>query len=71
VQSVLDELIALAGVDVDVRVDPSRMRPADIPNLVGDSAKLRALGWTPRHTVRDALLDLLSESDPRRGAPST
>ena len=66
VRSVLDELVALAGVDVEIRVDPARFRPADTPNLVGDSTKLRALGWVPRHGVRDALTDLLSEYDSRR-----
>ena len=61
IRSVLDELIGLAGADVGVEVDPARMRPADIPNMVGDPTKLRALGWMPRHTVRDALIDLLAE----------
>jgi GDP-4-dehydro-6-deoxy-D-mannose reductase len=61
VQSVLDELIELAHVDVDVQVDPTRLRPADIPNMVGDASKIRALGWHPRHTVREALLDVFRD----------
>ncbi|MGH7272394.1 MAG: GDP-mannose 4,6-dehydratase, partial [Polyangiaceae bacterium] len=61
IRSVLDELLDLAGVQADVRVDPSKLRPVDIPRLVGSAAKLRALGWEPRFTVRDALRDLLGE----------
>jgi GDP-4-dehydro-6-deoxy-D-mannose reductase len=50
---------------VEIRVDPERVRPVDLPNLVGDPAKIRALGWQPRFTVEDALHDLLDEVDAR------
>jgi GDP-4-dehydro-6-deoxy-D-mannose reductase len=62
-RSVLDDLIDLASMDVNVQVDPARFRGADIPNLVGDSTKLRALGWAPTYTVRDALIDVLRDND--------
>jgi GDPmannose 4,6-dehydratase len=39
---------AAAGVDpCVVRSDPSLFRPNEIRSLVGDSARLRALGWRP------------------------
>lgn len=69
IRSVLDELIALVGIEVDVQVDPARLRPSDIPNMVGDSSRMRALGWTPRFTVRDAFLDVVEDSDAHAGAP--
>jgi GDP-4-dehydro-6-deoxy-D-mannose reductase len=59
--SLLDDLIELVGVAVDVNVDPAKIRPVDIPYLVGSAAKLRALGWSPRWTVRDALKDVLAD----------
>ncbi len=62
VRSVLDELIELAGIEVDVRVDPLKFRPADLLCLVGSSEKVRALGWAPRCAVRDALRDVLREA---------
>jgi GDP-4-dehydro-6-deoxy-D-mannose reductase len=62
IRSMLDELVELAGVPADVRVDPAKLRPVDLPFLVGDATKLRALGWTPRLTTRDALTDLLSDT---------
>jgi GDP-4-dehydro-6-deoxy-D-mannose reductase len=61
-RSILDELIELVGVSTDVRVDPAKLRPADIPWLVGSAAKLRGLGWSPVATVRDALKDVLSDA---------
>jgi GDP-4-dehydro-6-deoxy-D-mannose reductase len=33
---ILQKLIAIAGLQVEVQVDPDRLRPADIPVLVGD-----------------------------------
>jgi GDP-4-dehydro-6-deoxy-D-mannose reductase len=61
VRSMLDELVELVGVPVDIQVDPAKLRPVDIPVLIGDATKLIALGWAPRLTVRDALTDLLSD----------
>lgn len=61
IRSLLDELLELSGVHARVEVDPARVRPVDLPSLVGDAERLRRLGWTPRHTVRDALADVLAE----------
>ena len=64
-REILRRLIALAGVPVEVREDPARMRPADIPVSVGDASKLRAAtGWEPRipldHALRAVLDDALA-----------
>jgi GDP-4-dehydro-6-deoxy-D-mannose reductase len=55
----LEEMLQLAGVEARIELDPARLRPSDIPSLVGAPDKLRALGWEPRHTVTDALRDVL------------
>jgi GDP-4-dehydro-6-deoxy-D-mannose reductase len=62
VHSALDELTAIAGVEVDAKIDPFKLRPVDIPRMVGSPAKLRALGWAPRLTIQDALRDVLEEA---------
>jgi GDP-4-dehydro-6-deoxy-D-mannose reductase len=64
IRSLLDELIALAGVDVTPIIDPDRVRPVEIPVLVGDATKLRGLGWKPTRTVTDALREALAEASP-------
>jgi GDP-4-dehydro-6-deoxy-D-mannose reductase len=65
----LRRLIALAGVEVEVRQDPGRIRPADIPVLVGDNARLRAAtGWEPRIALDQTLRDLLEDWRARTGA---
>jgi GDP-4-dehydro-6-deoxy-D-mannose reductase len=54
----LERLMAVSGVRAEVREDPERMRPVDLPLLLGDAHRLRRLGWEPRRTLDDALLDL-------------
>jgi GDP-4-dehydro-6-deoxy-D-mannose reductase len=61
-RSILDELVELAGVTADVRVDEAKLRPVDIPFLVGSGRRIRDLGWAPRWTVRDALTDVLADA---------
>ncbi|MEO8503113.1 MAG: NAD-dependent epimerase/dehydratase family protein [Acidobacteriota bacterium] len=61
----LDSLLVIAGVPARVEVDPERMRPLDNPLLCGDSSRSRALGWTPGHSVEDALKDLWQSVAPR------
>jgi GDP-4-dehydro-6-deoxy-D-mannose reductase len=61
IQSIVEEMARLAGVLARFEVDPERLRPAEIPALVGSSAALRATGWTPRRSVTEALGDVLAE----------
>lgn len=61
VREILGELIRIAHVPVEVREDPARMRPADVPVLYGSNAKLReATGWSPRISLRKTLQDVYS-----------
>ncbi len=61
IRSVLEELLALSGVKARIEVDPSRLRPAEIPSLAGSPKKLQALGWRPSRTVAQALSEVLEE----------
>jgi GDP-4-dehydro-6-deoxy-D-mannose reductase len=58
IREALERLQRISGVRAEVVEDPARMRPVDLPLLVGDSGRLRALGWTPRRTLDDALAGL-------------
>jgi len=60
IRDVLEKLVAAAGVEVEIRVDPERLRPADVPVLVGSPARLQAAtGWEPRVSLDQSLADLL------------
>ena len=59
IRDVLGELIRIAHVPVEVREDPTRMRPLDTPLFVGDNRKLRdATGWAPQLPLRQSLRDV-------------
>jgi GDP-4-dehydro-6-deoxy-D-mannose reductase len=60
--SLLDEMLLLSGIEARVEADPERLRPAELPSLVGDPGKLRRLGWAPSRSVGDALRDALKEA---------
>jgi GDP-4-dehydro-6-deoxy-D-mannose reductase len=65
--SILERLLALAAVEIAVEVDPSRMRPADIPLLVGSPRRLtEATGWRPKRSLDETLADVLDAA--REGA---
>jgi GDP-4-dehydro-6-deoxy-D-mannose reductase len=61
IREILDLLQELAGTHAEVNVHPDRLRPAEIPWLVGDPNKLEALGWRRKREVRDALREVLEE----------
>lgn len=61
IRSVLDALATAAGVAVEIAVDPDRLRPAEVPVLVGDPTAARTVaGWAPRITWQQTLADLLA-----------
>jgi GDP-4-dehydro-6-deoxy-D-mannose reductase len=61
IASVLDRLLALATVQIAVEIDPSRIRPADIPWLVGSPQRLTsATGWGPTRSLDETLADVLN-----------
>lgn len=60
VRWLLETLLALSGVQVELLVDPQRLRPSDVPISVCDNRKLvAATGWQPQIDLRDSLRDLL------------
>jgi GDP-4-dehydro-6-deoxy-D-mannose reductase len=59
-QEVLDLLLGMSKVDVEVRVDPTRLRPSDVMILWADSSKfMDATGWKPTIPYKQTLRDLL------------
>ena len=58
-RELLDALLAEAAIPVTVEVSPHLLRPLDVPELVGDASRLRALGWSPQYDLRDTLHETL------------
>ena len=62
------QLVALAKAEVRIEVDPARLRPADMPWLVGDPSRTsQATGWKVERRLRATLEDVLEDWRARAG----
>ena len=60
-QEVLDLLMSLSRAKMEVKVDPARLRPSDVPVLLSDSTKFVSLtGWRPMIPFKQTIVDLLN-----------
>lgn len=59
VGDLLEQLLRKARVKVRVEVDPGLVRAVELPRLMGDNSRLRALGWSPRVPLETTLDDVL------------
>jgi GDP-4-dehydro-6-deoxy-D-mannose reductase len=60
IQSMLDTLLSLSPVAIEVRHDPARLRPSDVPVLWADDSKFRAqTSWEPKVPFEQTMRDLL------------
>jgi nucleoside-diphosphate-sugar epimerase len=68
VGDILTYLADLAGVNISVRVDPSRVRATDIRLACGDPSRAREqLGWAPVVTWEQTLRDVVDDWSARVG----
>lgn len=60
IREILDKLLAMTKVKIDVKQDPARLRPSDVPRLLGDCSRFRKdTGWRPRIPFEKTLGDIL------------
>jgi len=60
IRQVLDMLLSHSDIDIEVRVDPARLRPSDVPLLLGDNSKFcKETGWKPEIPFDRTAKDLL------------
>lgn len=60
IRDMLQTLLDLAKVDIQIEVDPERLRPSDVEVLIGDATKFRErTGWRPEISFEQTMNDLL------------
>jgi GDP-4-dehydro-6-deoxy-D-mannose reductase len=60
VGDLLDALVSQSKTAIKIRTDPARLRPNDMPVVLGDPSRLeRDTGWKPRIPIEQTLRDLL------------
>ncbi len=68
IRHIAERLLALAGADLPIVVDPDRVRPVEIPELRGDRSRLEEeTGWRPEIPLDDTLRDVLAFWQRRSG----
>ena len=62
IQSLLDILLGYSNARIEVRHDPARMMPIDVPVIQGDASLLqKTTGWQPTIPFEQTLLDVLND----------
>jgi nucleoside-diphosphate-sugar epimerase len=62
IADILSDLRALAGIELEVRIDPARLRESDVPSACGDATLARdLLGWDPAVPWQLTLQDVLDD----------
>ncbi|MBN1551661.1 GDP-mannose 4,6-dehydratase [bacterium] len=60
IKDVLDKLLGFTDVKIDIQEDKDRLRPSDVPILLGDNKKfIRATGWKPTIPFQQTLKDII------------
>ena len=68
IRELLDRLLALSDAAIRVETDPARLRPSDVPVLLGSAARFHAVtGWEPEIPFDQTLRDLLDHWRARLG----
>ena len=61
IRAMLDFLLGQSTAKIKVESDPTRMRPSDVPVLLGDATKFRdRTGWVPEIPFERTMSDLLA-----------
>ncbi|OGW14055.1 MAG: GDP-mannose 4,6-dehydratase [Nitrospinae bacterium RIFCSPLOWO2_12_FULL_45_22] len=61
IREILEILLSMSDKKVEVRVDETRLRPSDVPVLIGDYTKFRQqTGWEPTIPFKKTMEDLLN-----------
>ena len=61
-EDVLDALREMSAVDIEIRKDPHRLRPSEVPLFIGDPRKIFvATHWKPQIDFLDGLFMVLDD----------
>jgi GDP-4-dehydro-6-deoxy-D-mannose reductase len=59
---VLRQLLAQSRAQITIEQDPERLRPSDLPRIIGNASRARdVLGWKPGYSFDDTLAAVLDD----------
>ncbi len=61
IKSLLEIMLSQSDTKIDIKLDPTRLRPSDIPFAVGCKKRIITdIGWQPEKSIDEALASLLN-----------
>lgn len=61
IKEVLDKILLLSDCEINVKKDPLRMRPSDVPLVYADTTKIKEqTGWQPEILITQTISDVLN-----------
>lgn len=61
IRQVLDTLLSMTDIEIEVRQDPQRLRPSEVPEVVCDATRIRQrTGWQTTISFQQSLEDILA-----------
>lgn len=61
IEEVLHQILDKSSVSIEIRTDPAKVRPIDVPLIEANTEKIyQTTGWTPRYRLSDTLDDMLA-----------
>lgn len=71
IRSIVRSFADMAGIEVDIKVDPDLVRASDPPEIRGDASLIAAdLGWRPSIPLETTLRDVFDDARARVGSTS-
>lgn len=58
-EEMVKKLVAISGTQVQIEQDTTRFRPHDIPTVIADASRVKALGWSTTIPLEDSLKRVL------------
>jgi GDP-4-dehydro-6-deoxy-D-mannose reductase len=59
-KEILDMLLERSHSRITIKIDPDKMRPSDMPDIICDNKKLtKLIGWKPEIPLKQTLADTL------------
>ncbi len=60
IEKLIQTLIKISGKELICVTDPERVRTSETSRLIGNNAKMKALGWEPKYSLEETLLEIYS-----------
>ena len=61
IRAILDMIIGMSTADIEVKVDPNKIRPVDVPVIEADITKINMeTGWKPLIPLRQTIEEILN-----------